>query len=137
MGIKVIITGSTGMVGKSVLLECIRSETVESILIVNRKSTGINNPKLKEVLHDDFLNLEPIKNELSDYDACRRRAFVLEYTKSTKSWHHLPKHQARFQTQQFHVQSHSAAPSTKSNSVSSLLFLATTVLHCRRPVQIN
>lgn len=33
---KVIITGSTGMVGKGVLLECIDDLTVEKILLINR-----------------------------------------------------------------------------------------------------
>jgi len=55
MKIKVIITGSTGMVGKGVLLECLESEEVESVLVVNRKPLGLQHPKLKEIIHTDFL----------------------------------------------------------------------------------
>jgi N-acetyl-gamma-glutamylphosphate reductase len=46
--IKVIITGSTGMVGEGVLLECLKHPDVESVLIVNRRPCGITHPRLKE-----------------------------------------------------------------------------------------
>ena len=58
------------MVGKSVLLACLDSELVESVLIINRKSVGIDHPKMKEIIHADFLNLTAIKEELKGYDAC-------------------------------------------------------------------
>ncbi|GAA4848845.1 SDR family oxidoreductase [Algivirga pacifica] len=67
---KVIITGATGMVGKGILLECIESAEVSDILLLNRKSTGITHPKVKEILHSDFANLNPIKEHLQGYDAC-------------------------------------------------------------------
>lgn len=70
MKIKAIITGSTGMVGKAVLLECIERNEVESILLINRKSAGITHPKIKEVLHSDFLNLSSIKEDLIGYNTC-------------------------------------------------------------------
>ena len=67
---KVIITGSTGMVGKGVLYECIEHPMVTGILVVNRNSVGIQHPKVKEVLLNDFSNLESIKEHLIGYDAC-------------------------------------------------------------------
>lgn len=70
MKIRAIITGTTGMVGKGVLLECLEHPQVETILVVNRKKLGLTHPKLKEVLHSDFYNLEPIRKELTDYNAC-------------------------------------------------------------------
>lgn len=70
MKIKAIITGATGMVGRSVLLECLRNDNVESILIINRRPTGLKHPKLKEILHGDFHDLSAIKHELSGYNAC-------------------------------------------------------------------
>ena len=66
----VIITGSTGMVGKSVLLECVESEKIDRILIVNRSPVGIEDPKIEEILMADFSNLEEIRDKLSGYDAC-------------------------------------------------------------------
>lgn len=70
MGKKVIITGSTGMVGKAVLIECLESKEIESILVINRHSINMKHPKLKEIIHSDFLNIEPIKEQLKGYDAC-------------------------------------------------------------------
>ena len=67
---KVIITGSTGMVGKGVLLECLESPKIEEVLIINRSTLGMEHPKLKEVLLADFSTVESIKDELESYDAC-------------------------------------------------------------------
>jgi len=70
MGLKVIITGSTGMVGKGVLLECLERPEVESILLLNRKSVGITHEKIKEILQKDFQNLSPLREQFAGYDAC-------------------------------------------------------------------
>ena len=64
MKLKVIITGSTGMVGKGVLLECIDSPEVEHILVINRSPVGITHPKLKEVIHKDFFNWSDVREHL-------------------------------------------------------------------------
>ena len=65
---KVIITGSTGMVGKGVLLECLDSLDISSVLIVNRKTLDFNHPKLKEILVSDFSELNA--TDLDGYDTC-------------------------------------------------------------------
>lgn len=70
MEINAIITGTTGMVGKAVLLECLKHPSVASILVINRKSIGVKHPKLKEIIHADFFDLSPIQNELKGYNAC-------------------------------------------------------------------
>ncbi|MFY0627434.1 MAG: NAD-dependent epimerase/dehydratase family protein [Reichenbachiella sp.] len=67
---KVIITGSTGMIGKAALIECLESEHVEGILLINRSSIDIINPKVKEVLLKDFSELTNIKDKLKGFDAC-------------------------------------------------------------------
>ncbi|SDL25685.1 hypothetical protein SAMN05421823_10531 [Catalinimonas alkaloidigena] len=67
---KAIITGSTGMVGKGVLLECLASPQVEAVLVINRQSIGLTHPKLTEIVHQDFFNLSPIAAQLAGYDAC-------------------------------------------------------------------
>jgi uncharacterized protein YbjT (DUF2867 family) len=70
MKIKAIIFGSTGMIGQSVLRECLKNEHVESVLVINRQSCNISNPKLKEIIHQNFFDISILKNELSGYDAC-------------------------------------------------------------------
>jgi nucleoside-diphosphate-sugar epimerase len=67
---KVIITGSTGMVGQGVLLECLDSPQIEEVLIINRSSLGMQHPKLKEVLLADFMQVAAVKDQLRGYDAC-------------------------------------------------------------------
>ena len=68
--INVIITGSTGMVGEGVLLECLRHKAVESILVINRSPCGITHARLKEIIHSDFFDLRPIESVLKGYNAC-------------------------------------------------------------------
>ncbi len=67
---KVIITGSTGMIGKGVLLECLDNPTIEEVLVINRNSVGVQHEKLKEVLLKDFLQIGTLKDQLGGYDAC-------------------------------------------------------------------
>lgn len=67
---KVIITGTTGMVGEGVLLECLSSAQVTEVLSVSRKSTGVTHPKLKEYIVADFLSLKENDERLRGYDAC-------------------------------------------------------------------
>jgi uncharacterized protein YbjT (DUF2867 family) len=70
MKIRAIITGSTGMVGEGVLKECLLHPEVEKVLVINRRPSGISNPKLKEIIHTNFLDLTPIESELKGYNAC-------------------------------------------------------------------
>lgn len=67
---KVIIMGSTGMIGKSVLLECMASDLIKSILIINRQPIGIQDKKINEIIHDDFNDFSTIRQHLKNYDAC-------------------------------------------------------------------
>jgi uncharacterized protein YbjT (DUF2867 family) len=70
MKIKTIITGATGMVGEGVLLECLDNPDVEQVLVINRKPGGVSHPKLHEIIHIDFFNLEPIEQQLIGFNAC-------------------------------------------------------------------
>jgi hypothetical protein len=58
------------MVGKGVLLECLDSPKVASVLIVNRSSINIQHLKLKELLIKDFFDLADIEYEFDGYNAC-------------------------------------------------------------------
>ncbi|WP_247236491.1 epimerase [Telluribacter sp. SYSU D00476] len=68
--LRVIITGSTGMVGEGVLHTCLIHPDVEAVLVVNRKPCGVVHPKLKEIIHSDFFDLTPIEDQLAGYNAC-------------------------------------------------------------------
>jgi uncharacterized protein YbjT (DUF2867 family) len=70
MKIKAIIFGATGMVGEGVLHESLKHPDVESVLAINRRPCHVGDPKLKELLHDDFYNYLKIEEHLKSYNAC-------------------------------------------------------------------
>lgn len=67
---KLIITGTTGMVGEGVLLECLRHPEIAEILSVSRKPTGLSHDKLKEYVISDFLTLKEDDPRVQGYNAC-------------------------------------------------------------------
>jgi len=67
---RVIITGTTGMIGKGVLLECLDHKGISEVLSIGRNKTGIQHPKLKEIVHQDFSDFSSLRKKLSAYDAC-------------------------------------------------------------------
>lgn len=68
--IKVIITGTTGMVGEGVLMSCLSDSRIAEVLSVSRRSTGKSHPKLKEYIVNDFLSMKEGDRRLAGYDAC-------------------------------------------------------------------
>jgi len=68
--LKIILTGSTGMVGEGVLHECLHSDLVSEVLVVNRKPCGYTHNKLRELILPDFFKIESIKAEFSAYNCC-------------------------------------------------------------------
>ncbi len=70
MGLNVLITGATGMVGKGVLLECLESPAVTSVIAVHRRPLGMTHPKLREILHTDFTEFSALEKSLAGIDAC-------------------------------------------------------------------
>jgi len=89
MSLNVIITGSSGMIGRGVLLECLDSPKITSILIVNRKTISLSHPKLKEVLVANFLDLESIQKDLNGYDACFFCAGTSAFGMTEDNYHKL------------------------------------------------
>lgn len=65
---KVVVFGATGMVGQGVVRECLLDPGIESVVSVGRSPSGVRDPKFREVLTADLLNLE--QAELSGVDAC-------------------------------------------------------------------
>jgi NAD dependent epimerase/dehydratase family len=86
MGIKAIITGSTGMVGEGVLHQCLINPNVDSVLVINRRPCGVCHPKLTEIIHKDFMNLSSIEDQLSGYNACYFCSGVSSVGKNEKEY---------------------------------------------------
>ena len=66
----ILLTGSTGMVGKGVLFECIKSNRIKSVTLINRTTVGLQDPKIKEIILQDFSEIGTIKEQLENINAC-------------------------------------------------------------------
>jgi uncharacterized protein YbjT (DUF2867 family) len=89
MTIKTIVTGTTGMVGEGVLIECLNHPDVEEILVINRKPGGVSHPKLRELIHADFFDLAPIEGQLAGFDACFFCLGVSSLGMSNEEYRHI------------------------------------------------
>ena len=67
---KLILTGATGMVGEGVLHEALNSPSVESITLLGRRPSGVQHPKVREIVHENLFELSSIEDELVGFDAC-------------------------------------------------------------------
>lgn len=67
---KVLIFGATGMVGRGVLLECLRDPGIELVVSLGRAPTGTTDGKLREIVHKNFADFSGIEESLSGFDAC-------------------------------------------------------------------
>jgi uncharacterized protein YbjT (DUF2867 family) len=86
---KVILFGATGMVGQGVLRECLLDASVESVLAVGRSPTGQRHAKLREIMHDNFLDYSAIEPQLAGYDACFFCLGVSSVGMSEQRYRHL------------------------------------------------
>ncbi|MEE0084396.1 MAG: hypothetical protein UE068_09250 [Paludibacteraceae bacterium] len=66
---KIILTGATGYVGEGTLLELLKIDSVDKVLSVSRKPTGIVHPKLEEYIVPDFMQLATDDEHFKGYDA--------------------------------------------------------------------
>src|SRR6187455_3218423 len=67
---KIVLFGTTGMIGQGVLRECLLDPEVTSVLSVTRRPTGKTDAKLREIVHSNFDDFSSIGGELTGYDAC-------------------------------------------------------------------
>ena len=65
---KILITGSTGMVGAKILQLCLNSQEVSEIISIVRKPTIIKHEKYKEVVVKDFLHYEDQSSLFTEID---------------------------------------------------------------------
>lgn len=67
---KIIITGGTGTVGAETIRQAILDPKITEILTITRNLLDIEHPKLKKVLHQDFLDYSALVDTFKSYDAC-------------------------------------------------------------------
>jgi len=66
---RLVIVGATGMVGGCALRYALDSSAVECVTSIGRKRLGISDPKLKEVLHQNFADCSALAAALLGHDA--------------------------------------------------------------------
>lgn len=67
---KVVIFGASGMVGQSILRECLLDSQISSILTVGRSALATRQPKHQHLTHANFLDFTPLEKDLKGFDAC-------------------------------------------------------------------
>ena len=65
----VVIVGTTGMVGGYALRYALESSAVRSVTSIGRKKLGIKDPKVKEVIHENFADCSALADSLANQDA--------------------------------------------------------------------
>ena len=66
---KVIIAGSTGMVGNIILNHCLTSQKIKEVISLVRKPTALTHEKLNEVVIEDFTDYAAHDSLFKDIDA--------------------------------------------------------------------
>src|SRR5271168_1180764 len=66
----IVIFGATGMVGQGVLRECLLDPDVQLVATVGRCASGVQDAKLRDIVHADLWNYAAIENQLAGFDAC-------------------------------------------------------------------
>jgi uncharacterized protein YbjT (DUF2867 family) len=67
---KVIVFGATGMVGTGALREALADPDVDAVLSVGRRTSGVQHPKLRELLLPDLFDFSAVEPDLVGWDAC-------------------------------------------------------------------
>ena len=65
-----LLFGATGMLGQGVLRECLLDPDVAQVVTMGRNATGVQHPKLREIVHKDLWNYSSVESQLRGFDAC-------------------------------------------------------------------
>lgn len=65
-----LITGATGMVGAEVVRQAILDDDVSQVTCLVRREGSLQHPKVKYIVHKDFLDYSGLTDLLKEQDAC-------------------------------------------------------------------
>lgn len=69
-GLDAVIFGATGMVGQSVLRECLLDGGISAVTAVSRSPMHLTHPKLRNLVHADFLDFSALAKQFKGTDVC-------------------------------------------------------------------
>lgn len=69
-GLNAVIFGASGMVGQSVLRECLLDGGISSVTTVSRSPMHLTHPKLRNLVHADFLDFSVLAKQFKRTDVC-------------------------------------------------------------------
>jgi uncharacterized protein YbjT (DUF2867 family) len=67
---KLILFGATGMVGAGALRESLADPAVRAVLSIGRRPSGVEDPKLRELILPDLFDFSAVEAQLTGWDAC-------------------------------------------------------------------
>jgi len=67
---KILVFGSTGMVGTEVLHQILDDERIEKVFSIGRSTIDIDSPKLQQIIHDDFMDYHKLEGYFIEPDMC-------------------------------------------------------------------
>jgi uncharacterized protein YbjT (DUF2867 family) len=67
---KILLFGATGAAGGSVLSACLKASIVDEVRAITRKPLSLTHPKLRDILHNDFLDYSAVATTFDSIDAC-------------------------------------------------------------------
>jgi uncharacterized protein YbjT (DUF2867 family) len=67
---KIIITGSTGTVGSELVRQAVADKDVEQVILLARRPSEIKHPKIREIIHKNFLDYSGLENIFKEAEAC-------------------------------------------------------------------
>jgi uncharacterized protein YbjT (DUF2867 family) len=70
MGKSIIVTGATGTAGSEVILEALNDSEISSVTAIVRRPLSIAHPKLKVIVHKDFMNYARLEDVFKQSEAC-------------------------------------------------------------------
>jgi putative NADH-flavin reductase len=66
---KIVIFGAGGLIGDDILQNCLQADDVTEVVMVGRAPLRLEHPKLRHVVHGNFLDFVPITQDVTGADA--------------------------------------------------------------------
>jgi uncharacterized protein YbjT (DUF2867 family) len=84
---KILVTGATGLVGAEVVRQAILDDDIQQVTCLVRREGELKHPKVKYVIHKNFMDYSGIADVLKEQDACIWALGVSQTQVSKEEYH--------------------------------------------------